>query len=111
MHIGVMKIGFGLLAALAVSPAFAADALVEAPVEPAFTWTGFYAGVEAGYAWGDSEADYFAVLPPGVTSMDPDGGLIGGYAGYNYQFPNNVVLGIDADIAYADVEGDGTFVD
>ena len=106
-----MQIGVGLLAALAAVPAFAADPAVEAPAAAPFSWSGFYAGVQAGYAWGESDADYFELVPPGVTPMDPDGGLIGGYVGYNHQFANNVVLGVDADIAYANVDGTGIFID
>src|SRR5215216_1977441 len=48
-------------AALLSTPTLAAD-LAPAPVEPApvympFTWTGFYVGVHAGYAWGDEDDD------------------------------------------------------
>jgi outer membrane immunogenic protein len=99
-----------LLAVLLAAPAVAADALVEAPAA-AFNWSGFYAGVNAGYARGESTADYFALSPPGFTPMDPDGGLIGGYVGYNHQYTNNLVLGLDADLAYAHLDGTGPFVD
>ncbi|ESX19612.1 hypothetical protein X767_23055 [Mesorhizobium sp. LSJC264A00] len=37
--------------------------------------------------------------------MDPDGFVGGIYAGYNYQLGNNLVLGIEGDINYADVHG------
>lgn len=111
MRINFIRFSAGLVAALATVPAFAADPTVEAPVGAGFSWSGHYAGLQAGYAWGNSTADYFATLPPGETPIDPDGGLIGGYVGYNYQFTNNVVLGVDTDIAYANVDGTGTFID
>jgi outer membrane immunogenic protein len=99
-------IAAGLLATLAAAPALAADPIIEAP---GFNWSGFYAGVQAGYAWGNSLADYAANPPPGRTPIAPRGGLVGAYAGYNHAFANNVVLGIDADVAYANVRGTGTF--
>ena len=61
--------GAALLAVLLAGPAFAGDPLVEAPAGSGFNWSGFYAGVDAGYAWGDSTADYFATVPPGVTPI------------------------------------------
>jgi outer membrane immunogenic protein len=63
-----------------------------------FSWTGFYLGVNAGYAWGDSStfseegfgaADGFVVQPSGWQ-----GGIQGGY---NWQV-ENLVLGIEADL-------------
>lgn len=95
-------IAFALLSAgITVSAsAFAADAVVEAPMEPlpveipVFTWEGIYIGVQGGYLWGTSSASF-----SGANSFDfdPDGFIGGVYAGYNYQFANNVVLGIEAD--------------
>ncbi|MFG1299221.1 outer membrane protein [Xanthobacter sp. V3C-3] len=90
------------LALLAAMPAHAADVArpaappVKAPVAvpaPVFSWTGFYIGGSAGYAWGSGQDAL------GVAGIDPKGWLAGGQAGYNYQFANNVVAGIEADIA------------
>ncbi|MDQ2634690.1 MAG: porin family protein, partial [Pseudomonadota bacterium] len=36
----------------------------------------------------------------GTSEFEPDGWLGGIYVGYNYQFTNNVVLGVDADFAW-----------
>jgi outer membrane immunogenic protein len=89
--------------------ASAADAVVLEPtpeVLPAgFVWTGGYVGVEAGYLWGDGtfEVDGTAETADG----DIDGWLAGVYAGYNYQFANNLVLGLDADIAWSNADGFG----
>jgi outer membrane immunogenic protein len=88
--------------------AMAADISMEAPTPtpdvtynsaPAFTWTGLYLGGVVGYGWGDVDTD--------TTSFDADGFLGGVYTGYNYQFPNNVVLGIEGDVTYHDQSGSG----
>lgn len=92
--------------------ALAADAVVyEAPPEvyvaPVFNWTGAYIGGQAGYLWGDGD------LSDGTDSIDvdPDGWLGGIYVGYNYQFTNNVVLGIDADFAWTGADDSTTVFD
>jgi len=102
---------FTLLATTAffATPAFAADAIVNAdPVAPAivdtYSWTGGYVGVSAGYAWGKSP---FTNVSDGYsegTDYDPDGFLGGLYTGYNHQFSNNVVFGVDADLNFAKIE-------
>ncbi|MBS7540632.1 outer membrane protein [Ancylobacter lacus] len=96
--------GIAAAALLAAAPAMAADlaqpyptkAPVVAPL-PVFSWTGFYLGANAGYAWGggDGATDDFGI--------DPSGWLAGGQVGFNYQFGNNVVLGAEADLQGADI--------
>jgi outer membrane immunogenic protein len=75
------------------------------PAPEAFSWTGFYVGVEGGYGWGE-ENDNFSTLPIGVAG-DHFGvsGPIGGVeAGYDQQF-NSLVLGVVADIEASDLHG------
>ena len=100
-----------LAAALAgglTSSAFAADAVsVEAPA--GFNWTGAYLGASVGYGWANADTSYNDTGFPGFgASINPDGFVGGVYGGYNYQFDNNVVLGGEADINYADIRGGGT---
>jgi len=75
---------------------------------PVFTWTGFYAGVNAGYAWGDSEVsatsadpDFFGALEVAGFGRSSDEGSFAGGAqiGYNYQI-GSAVVGLEADINY-----------
>ena len=91
---------------------------VKAPVAqvyvPAFSWTGLYLGGNAGYAWGESKATdvlFFdstgGVYTPGglyagndVNFGNVDGWIAGGQIGYNYQFTNNVVVGVEADFQW-----------
>ncbi len=95
------------------STAQAADLTVEEQVvvetaAPVFNWTGFYAGVHAGYGWADFDNQYrsgdnFSDLVNGGGNK-PDGFFGGLQLGYNYQFSNQVVLGIEADAAVADLK-------
>ncbi|MDP3896654.1 MAG: porin family protein [Mesorhizobium sp.] len=91
--------GAGFLAALFVVPAFADDTIVDTPYEaPGFTWAGGYVGLQAGYLLGNSHwLDYLN----NYADPEPDGFLGGVYAGYNYRLTTNLVLGIDADLTYA----------
>ena len=110
-----------LLAATALTvvsaPAFAADLPARtAPVAPvayapAFTWSGFYVGVNAGYGWADG-TDVFVTSPTGVVSAfsgGNNGGFTGGgQIGYNFQ-TGAIVFGLETDIQYADFGGGRTF--
>jgi outer membrane immunogenic protein len=70
---------------------------VAAPVYvPAFSWTGFYIGANAGYGWGNVNANGFANVG------DLDGFVGGGQIGYNYQI-GQFVLGAEADLQGADL--------
>jgi outer membrane immunogenic protein len=75
----------------------------KAPAELPFSWTGFYAGMNAGYDWGRSHWSDPAV---GANSgkFNTSGGLLGGQLGYNWQL-GTVVLGIETDIDWMNVNG------
>ncbi|MCK0197066.1 porin family protein [Ancylobacter sp. 6x-1] len=97
-----------IAAALMTMPAYAADLSmpVKAPpvVEPApaFSWTGFYLGANAGYGWGSAKFN------SGVDLDGMDGGLVGGQIGYNLQY-GQVVFGVETDLQYADMKDRFTF--
>lgn len=99
----------GLFIALGlVGTAHAADLTVEAPYQPApvpapaFTWTGLYVGAHGGYGWGDFTSE----PTDAYGGQKPDGFFGGGQAGYNYQFQNNLVLGIEADVSFGALKDD-----
>ncbi len=71
------------------SPAYIPPAYV-----PLFTWTGFYAGINGGYGFGDSKGSGKAL------AGSPDGGLVGGTVGYNYQY-QQLVVGLEGDADFA----------
>lgn len=98
-----------LLAALGATPAFAADLRPYSPrpapaavpyTIPVYNWTGFYAGLNAGYSWGVTNIDY---ISGGLLVTNPthhNGGfLIGGQAGYNFQW-GQFVAGFEGDLAW-----------
>jgi outer membrane immunogenic protein len=98
------------LLALGSASAFAADlgirANTKAPVmAPAWSWTGAYLGLNAGYDWGNSNtslasADVFEVVPVVGTfpSLKPRGFIGGGQIGYNWQ-SGTLVLGAELDFS------------
>jgi high affinity Mn2+ porin len=83
-------------------PAVAADLTLKAPAYAAvYDWTGFYLGGHTGYGDGslgprtNPLPEQSVFFPPTIT------GLLGGYqAGYNRQFSNRMVLGIEADATF-----------
>ncbi|WP_051356968.1 outer membrane protein [Azorhizobium doebereinerae] len=105
--------------ALAIAaPASAADLATRYPVKapivpvvPVFSWTGFYIGANAGFGGDKYEYAFGGVASPlglGSASADSSGFFAGGQAGYNYQFANNIVLGLETDIQWSGIEGDVT---
>jgi outer membrane immunogenic protein len=98
------KILLAALMAGVATTAFAADlptrkappAPMPAYAPPVFTWTGFYIGVNGGYGVGMGGGDF----------GNPDGGFVGGTAGYNYQM-GQLVLGLEADWDWSDMSDKG----
>ena len=69
---------------------------------PAFTWTGFYVGVNGGYGFGDFKKG------GKVDFGSANGGLFGVTAGYNYQIAPNFVLGVEGDYDWANLSATKT---
>ncbi|MBQ8104504.1 MAG: porin family protein, partial [Afipia sp.] len=88
-------------ALLASTASFAADmgprTYTKAPVyapAPIYNWTGFYAGVHIGAAFGGD--DGFATNIVGLTGSSRDAAFLGGgQIGADYQFAPNWVVGIE----------------
>lgn len=88
------------LAGLAGGSAQAADIPLKAPAAPVtsgapYNWTGFYAGLNGGYARGTSSwSDPTLGFSSGDFSVS--GGLVGAQLGYNWQ-TGPLVLGVETD--------------
>ena len=91
------------------------------PPPPPPMWTGFYVGLNAGYTFGNSNSITTGAFPTfgnaglgcgligqcpssaalsanSVISANNDGFIGGGQIGYNWQFYNNFLVGVEADI-------------
>jgi len=90
--------------ALLPGSAWAADLGADVPMTaPGFDWTGYYAGMQAGYGWGRSDitgndGGPFSAKP------DIDGGFVGGHVAGLWQL-DQAVLGAEADLNYASIDG------
>jgi outer membrane immunogenic protein len=86
-----------------------APPMVAAPVP--FSWTGFYVGGHLGSGWGTKEYTNECAACDPIGTFEGQGtvnGFLGGFqAGYNYQI-DWVVLGIEGDFSFADVNGNFT---
>jgi outer membrane immunogenic protein len=96
--------------------ASAADLPVKAPrytpppPPPPYSWTGFYAGGNIGYSWGNADASYtedeLSATPKTLSgSSSVDGIIGGGQIGYNWQI-QNWLLGFEADFQGSGEKGD-----
>jgi outer membrane immunogenic protein len=123
---GVLGMRSTLLASAALiavsSSAYAADVIVyQDPIfspQPIaqFNWTGFYAGVNAGYGGGtfkhpfalagrDTPSAAFETFLSGSLDITAGGGVAGGQVGYNQQF-GNWVAGVEADLQWSGIKGE-----
>jgi len=92
------------------------------PVAPAFTWTGWYIGGNAGYDWNDNvdvssnfscpsspcpiglNESFATISAASSQSISAKGFNAGVQAGYNWQ-TGSLVLGIEADVGTMDLSG------
>jgi outer membrane immunogenic protein len=109
------------VAAVAFTIAFTQIAMA-APPSPN-NWTGWYAGLNAGYGWGNGNIDnsatlgicnfqsylcpWFAEAVPGQIDTNPNGFIGGGQIGYNFQ-SGAFVWGLETDFQGADIKGDAS---
>ncbi len=92
--IALMSIFAAIPAAVAADLPGRGAAMSPAPVfvqNAPFTWTGFYAGLNAGYGWGSYSKAANTIM------AKQSGGELGVQAGYNYQY-GNLVLGVEGDV-------------
>ncbi len=102
----ILAVGFALTM---LAPAHATDTSL--PPISVFNWTGFHIGAHGGYGW--SHRNFTNTITGSLgaaqqsasnSGSDNGSGIIGGgQIGYNYQFLNNLVVGIETDIDAADI--------
>ncbi|QGM47559.1 outer membrane beta-barrel protein [Methylocystis heyeri] len=120
----------GVLARAGVNYHFNWGAAAPAPESARpIVWSGFYAGLNAGYGWGGTNgvptagfplvdniaADptwgtprgFAAIANSGVASVNQSGFVGGGQIGYNYQWSPSFVIGLEADLQGSAIRGAG----
>jgi outer membrane immunogenic protein len=103
--------------ATTASTTFAADMTVKTPAAaPTWSWSGFYAGVNIGGAWGSHNVTFApndpataglfalgAAAPP--ASFRTSGGLGGLQFGYNWQIERHWLVGLETDFDWSGIKG------
>jgi outer membrane immunogenic protein len=117
----VALFAFGMAAASAEEMTAPPSAFITAKV-PYLSWTGFYAGINGGFAFGNSSIAYApndpAALagtcggggaPKGQCIPSPDfrrdGALAGGQIGFNWEVNSHWLVGAEADYQWSDLNG------
>jgi outer membrane immunogenic protein len=96
-----IRLAFLLGASMLVigSAAQAADPVIDVP--EMHDWSGFYAGLHAGYGWGDRDWDGGG-FDDEAFRYDLRGAVAGAQIGFNFQ-ADSFVFGIEADGAWSDM--------
>jgi outer membrane immunogenic protein len=105
-----------LTLASAAALTLAAPAFAQPADSGAFTWTGPYVGVNAGYGGGDFKYPFSGTTDSAGTNpvagelrQSSSGPLGGGQVGYNFQGPGGLVFGLETDIDAANIRGRSSF--
>ncbi len=117
-------LAFGMTGATAEEMAVPPSQFITSTRVPYLAWTGFYVGINGGYAWGNSSVAYRANDPaalagtcggggaPGpkgqcITSVDfrRDGAVAGGQFGFNWQVNSHWLVGAEADYQWSNLDG------
>jgi outer membrane immunogenic protein len=120
-RLAIAALGLAVLTASAVAADMPVKARAPAYVPPAWSWSGFYVGVNIGGGWGVSTGDLvgFSQTPgilgaiadgriPGSLDVTPDGVIGGAQIGVNWQ-TGVVVFGLEADIQGSGIEEERNF--
>jgi outer membrane immunogenic protein len=93
-----------------------APGFFKAPAPSAWTWSGYYLGLNFGYGWGETRTDAFFddTLVGGGTfatssAFDLKGIVDGAQTGYNWQF-GKWLAGVEGDVQLTAQRGNPTFV-
>src|SRR5262249_29538356 len=99
-----------VLTSVLAGSAMAADLPLKAPGYAApLSWTGFYIGVHGGYGWAPPSINDLDLNQPfAIDDLSLDapklrGAVFGGHAGYNWQWGQRGVVGLEIDYSAADI--------
>src|SRR5258707_6446698 len=106
MKLTIRALLLGSAASLGMTgAALAADLRGSSPTPSYNTnWTGFYVGVNGGYAW-DWGKDAVVFNSLGTLHPNPTGALFGGQVGYHWQWTPDWVFGVETDFDWAGIFG------
>jgi outer membrane immunogenic protein len=97
-------------------PGSAADVFIEAGVadqpifvRPSYIWAGYYLGIYAGGAFGNSSHDTPSgpLISLATGNFPVSGPMVGGTIGFNFQ-KDNLVAGIEFDAGWGNIKGSTT---
>jgi outer membrane immunogenic protein len=116
-------LAFGMTGAMAEEMAVPPSQFITARV-PYLAWTGFYIGVNGGFAWGNSSVAFAPNDPAAlagtcggggggaskgqcINSVDfrRDGAVAGGQFGFNWQVHSQWLVGAEADYQWSNLDG------
>jgi outer membrane immunogenic protein len=118
----VALLAFGMSGAMAEEMAVPPSQFITAKV-PYLAWTGFYVGINGGFAWSNSSVAFAANdaaslagtcgggggAPKGqcINSVDfrRDGAVAGGQFGYDWQVNSHWLVGAEADYQWSNLDG------
>ena len=114
-------LALGMTGAMAEELSVAPSQFITAKV-PYLAWTGFYVGINGGFAWGNSSVAFTANDPAAlagtcggggapkgqcINAVDfrRDGAVAGGQFGFNWQVNSHWLVGAEADYQWSDLDG------
>ncbi len=117
----VASLAFGMTGAMAEEMAVPPSQFITAAV-PYLAWTGFYVGINGGFAWSNSSVAFAANDPAAlagtcggggapkgqcINSVDfrRDGAVAGGQFGYDWQVNSHWLVGAEADYQWSNLDG------
>jgi opacity protein-like surface antigen len=93
----------GVAGAASAADIYQAPPPISSPIyspAPIYDWTGAYIGLSGGYSWGQSTASTGSAF-----NIPLNGWLAGGQIGANWMLSNNIVLGVEGDVAWTGQKG------
>ena len=115
-------LAFGMTGAMAEEMAVPPSQFITSTRVPYLAWTGFYVGINGGFAWGNSSVTFSANDPAALAgtcggagspkgqcingvNFHRDGGVAGGQFGFNWQVNSHWLVGAEADYQWSNLDG------